>query len=72
MVEVLQWHQVHDYDPAHHWFRQLVRRVLPTLPQPPIVRDGRAQRARHVPADRGSRTQKLFGKFVLLEDRIGW
>ena len=55
MVEMLQWHQVHDYDPAHHWFRQLIGRVLRTLPQPPIVRDGRARR---VPRDRGTTAQR--------------
>lgn len=55
MVEMLQWHQVHDYDPAHHWFRQLIARVLRTLPQLPIVRDGRARR---LPRDRAARAQR--------------
>lgn len=47
MVEVLQWHQVHEYDPAHHWFRGLLMKAVRALPaQPPVVRGGRARRAR--------------------------
>jgi LysR family nod box-dependent transcriptional activator len=45
MVELLQWHKVHEYDPAHHWFRGLLTRVVQTLPsQPPVIRAGRAAR----------------------------
>ena len=43
MVEMLQWHKVHEYDPAHHWFRSLLRTVAQRLPsQPPVIRGGRA------------------------------
>lgn len=42
MVEMLQWHQVHEYDPAHHWFRGLLRTVVQRLPsQPPVIQSGR-------------------------------
>ncbi|HEV8393620.1 MAG TPA: LysR family transcriptional regulator [Vicinamibacterales bacterium] len=45
MVEMLQWHKVHEYDPAHHWFRGLLRTVVQQLPsQPPVIRGGRAAR----------------------------
>jgi DNA-binding transcriptional LysR family regulator len=45
MVELLQWHKVHEYDPAHHWFRRLLRTVVQQLPaQPPVIRGGRAAR----------------------------
>jgi LysR family transcriptional regulator, nod-box dependent transcriptional activator len=45
MVEVLQWHKVHEYDPAHHWFRRVLKDTVRTLPaRPPVVRDGRARR----------------------------
>ncbi len=45
MVEMLQWHKVHEYDPAHHWFRALLRTVVQRLPsQPPVIRGGRAAR----------------------------
>jgi DNA-binding transcriptional LysR family regulator len=45
MVEMLQWHKVHEYDPAHHWFRRLLTQVVQTLPtQPPVIRAGRAAR----------------------------
>lgn len=47
MVEVLQWHKVHEYDPAHHWFRGLLKKAVEALPaQPPVVRGGRPRRAR--------------------------
>jgi DNA-binding transcriptional LysR family regulator len=46
MVEMLQWHKVHEYDPAHHWFRRLLKEAVATLPsRPPAVRGGRARRA---------------------------
>jgi DNA-binding transcriptional LysR family regulator len=45
MVEVLQWHRVHECDPAHRWFRGLLRTVVERLPlQPPAIRRGRAAR----------------------------
>ena len=45
MVEMLQWHKVHEYDPAHHWFRGLLRMVAQRLPpRPPVIRGGRAAR----------------------------
>jgi LysR family transcriptional regulator, nod-box dependent transcriptional activator len=37
MVEILQWHKVHDYDPANQWFRGLLKegvRDLPRVPAP--------------------------------------
>jgi DNA-binding transcriptional LysR family regulator len=45
MVEMLQWHKVHEYDPAHAWFRRLLKQVVQTLPsEPPVIRGGRAAR----------------------------
>lgn len=42
MVEMLQWHRVYEYDPAHHWFRQLLKEVVNDLPrEPPAIPDGR-------------------------------
>lgn len=39
MVEMLQWHRVHEFDPAHHWFRRILKEVVQTLPaRPPVVR----------------------------------
>jgi DNA-binding transcriptional LysR family regulator len=56
MVEVLQWHKVHEYDPAHHWFRHLLRDVVQTLPsRPPVVRGGRAQSSERVRVIRSAR-----------------
>jgi len=44
MVEMLQWHRVHEYDPAHDWFRGLLKKIVQTLPaQPPVIRGGRAR-----------------------------
>jgi DNA-binding transcriptional LysR family regulator len=46
MVEMLQWHSVHEQDPAHRWFRGLLNVVVRGLPaRPPLVRGGRARRA---------------------------
>lgn len=54
MVEVLQWHKVREYDPAHHWFRRLLQDVARTLPaQPLVVPRGRARGT--PPARRGAR-----------------
>ena len=51
MVEMLQWHKVHEYDPAHAWFRRLLKQVVQTLPsEPPVIRGGRAARAARVSA----------------------
>jgi DNA-binding transcriptional LysR family regulator len=45
MVEMLQWHKVHEYDPAHAWFRRLLKGVVQTLPsEPPVIRGGRVAR----------------------------
>ena len=45
MVEMLQWHKVHEYDPAHAWFRRLLKEVVQTLPSaPPVIRGGRVAR----------------------------
>jgi len=47
MVEVLQWHKVHEFDPAHHWFRGLLRKAVQALPaQPPAVGGGRTRRTK--------------------------
>jgi DNA-binding transcriptional LysR family regulator len=57
MVEVLQWHKVHEYDPAHHWFRGLLKKAIQALPaRPPEVRRGRARRAR-LPGVQGQRAR---------------
>jgi hypothetical protein len=38
MVEMLQWHKVHEYDPAHHWFRRRLKEAVQALPaQPPEI-----------------------------------
>jgi len=45
MVERLQWHKVHECDPAHHWFRGLLKTVVQELPpQPPAIPRRRAAR----------------------------
>jgi LysR family transcriptional regulator, nod-box dependent transcriptional activator len=45
MVERLQWHKVHECDPAHHWFRGLLKTVVQSLPsQPPAIRRRRVAR----------------------------
>jgi DNA-binding transcriptional LysR family regulator len=42
MVEMLQWHRVHEYDLANHWFRGLLRDVVNDLPrEPSAIPDGR-------------------------------
>jgi DNA-binding transcriptional LysR family regulator len=61
MVEMLQWHRIHEYDPAHHWFRRVLRGVVQMLPpKPPALRGGRARRP--VPArvvkHRGRRSRR--------------
>ena len=49
MVEMLQWHKVHEYDPAHDWFRGLLKKVVQMLPsQPPVIRGGRPARGARV------------------------
>ena len=46
MVEVLQWHKVHEYDPAHRWFRGLLTKAVQELPaRPPAIRNSRPRRA---------------------------
>ena len=56
MVELLQWHKVREYDPAHHWFRRLLKDVVRTLPsQPPVVRRGRARQAERPRVSHGRR-----------------
>ena len=32
LVEVLHWHRVHDQDPAHIWFRQILKQAVAALP----------------------------------------
>jgi LysR family transcriptional regulator, nod-box dependent transcriptional activator len=50
MVEMLQWHQVHDCDPANQWFRRLLRETVRDLPHDdapiPISRADRQERPR--------------------------
>jgi DNA-binding transcriptional LysR family regulator len=42
MVEMLQWHKVHDYDPASQWFRRLLKDAVRDLPhEPPSISDTR-------------------------------
>lgn len=42
MIEMLQWHKVHEHDPVHQWFRGLLRTVVQRLPsEPPVIRSGR-------------------------------
>jgi hypothetical protein len=43
MVEMLQWHKVHDCDPASQWFRRLLKEAVSDLPHepPPIAETGR-------------------------------
>jgi LysR family transcriptional regulator, nod-box dependent transcriptional activator len=47
MVEMLQWHKVHDYDPANQWFRRLLKDTVSDLPHepPPIRQGGRTRQA---------------------------
>jgi LysR family transcriptional regulator, nod-box dependent transcriptional activator len=45
MVEMLQWHKVHDYDPASQWFRRLLKAAVNDLPrEPPAIPDSRHSR----------------------------
>ena len=45
MVEMLQWHKVHECDPTHQWFRGLLKTVVQALPsQPPALPRRRAAR----------------------------
>ena len=45
MVEMLQWHKVHDYDPANQWFRRLLKEAVSDLsPEPPSIPDTRHSR----------------------------
>jgi len=44
MVERLQWHGVHEHDPAHRWFRNLLKDGAGAMPsRPPLVLGGRAR-----------------------------
>lgn len=45
MVELLQWHKVHECDPAHQWFRGLLRTAVQAMPsQPPQLLSRRPAR----------------------------
>jgi LysR family transcriptional regulator, nod-box dependent transcriptional activator len=44
MIEMLQWHKVHEQDPAHRWFRHLLKEVAGTLPSRPPLVGGRTRR----------------------------
>jgi LysR family nod box-dependent transcriptional activator len=45
MVEMLQWHRVHDYDPASQWFRRVLKEAVSDLPHdpPPIAGTARSR-----------------------------
>jgi DNA-binding transcriptional LysR family regulator len=44
VVQVAQWHTVHDADPAHRWFRGMLKAAVATLPAADV--DGLIARAR--------------------------
>jgi DNA-binding transcriptional LysR family regulator len=47
MVEMLQWHKVHDYDPANQWFRRVLKEAVSDLPHdPPSIATGGKDRQR--------------------------
>jgi LysR family transcriptional regulator, nod-box dependent transcriptional activator len=55
MIEMLQWHKVHDYDPASQWFRRLLKAAVNDLPrEPPALPDSRHGRPAR-PKSRGPR-----------------
>ncbi len=62
MVEMLQWHRVHDYDPASQWFRRLLKEAVSDLPHepPPIAGTGRNRQRRPTNSQRppGSRRRR--------------
>ena len=40
MVEMLQWHKVHDCDPANQWLRRLLKETVSNMPhEPPLIRE---------------------------------
>jgi DNA-binding transcriptional LysR family regulator len=39
MVEMLQWHKVYEWDPAHRWFRHLLKTAVQALPPQPVIVD---------------------------------
>jgi DNA-binding transcriptional LysR family regulator len=62
MVERLQWHEVHEQDPAHRWLRRLLKDTADAIPsRPPLVRGGRARQSvtpgTRLPPRRASRTR---------------
>lgn len=40
LVEMLQWHTVHDQDPANQWFRRLLKDAIANLPPRPLSAGG--------------------------------
>jgi DNA-binding transcriptional LysR family regulator len=34
LVELLHWHRAHNQDPAHLWFRQVLKAAVAALPSP--------------------------------------
>jgi DNA-binding transcriptional LysR family regulator len=51
MVEMLQWHKVHDYDPANQWFRRVLKEAISDLPHdPPSIATGGKDRQRRTTA----------------------
>ena len=53
MVEMVQWHEVHDYDPANQWFRRLLKEAIGDLPhEPPAIAAGRKETGNRPPRRR--------------------
>lgn len=57
IVQVVQWHTVHDADPVHRWFRQMLKDAVGGLPPAQLgpVRQERARRSRATPTRRPPR-----------------
>jgi DNA-binding transcriptional LysR family regulator len=58
MVEMLQWHEVHDYDPASQWFRRLLKDAVDELPREPPSIAGSGNHGRK----RGTRNARPRGR----------
>jgi hypothetical protein len=60
MVEMLQWHEVHDHDPANRWFRRLLMEAVGDLPHEPpsIVQSGTRRESRPARHARSRRSRR--------------
>jgi DNA-binding transcriptional LysR family regulator len=59
MMEMLQWHRVHDYDPASQWFRRLLKEAVSDLPhEPPPIAGPAPQRSRRAGNSRRPHTSR--------------